>query len=279
MMSLFRRLAKFVILEKLISTGVIILVFYLFAGTFPSLVNGGIDPLEIDFDAYHTPPDGRHIFGTDGNGMDVWSRTLHAIRIDLFISITSVTSAVFLGMVLGLVAGYFGGAVDMIFMRILDIFQAFPIFILALTIAAILGPGIFNLIFVIAIVNAPAYARLIRAEARTISQLDFIYSARLSGTSHLKILVRHILPNSLLPIRVIAPLNCGWAILTLAGLSFLGLGIPVPQPEWGSMIGAGTSDIVSGIWWTSVVPGVALVLCVFGFTLIGEGLQERARKV
>lgn len=239
---------------------------------------GGAGPTEILSAGPLSPPGGGQLLGTDTNGMDVWSRVLHAGRVDLGIAVVAVTLAVAVGTAIGLLAGYLGGWFDELSMRAVDVFQAFPTFILALAVAAILGSGPVNLTIVIALVNAPAYARLVRAEARTVRELPFIEAARTSGTSTRGILLTHVLPNCLTPVRVIAPLNCGWAMLTLAGLSFLGLGIQVPQAEWGAMISQGASDAVAGRWWTSVPPGLALVISVFGFSLIGEGLQERSRR-
>ena len=189
---------------------------------------------------------------------------------------TSSLLAVVVGTALGLLSGYLGGWVDDVLMRIVDIFQAFPTFILALAVAALLGNGVVNLIITIAAVNAPAYARLVRAEVRTLRELPFVDAAVTAGASRAGIMWRHLLPNSLTPVRVIAPLNCGWAMLTLAGLSFLGLGVSIPTAEWGAMISLGTSDVVAGRWWTSVPPGLALLVSVLGFSLLGEGLQERA---
>jgi peptide/nickel transport system permease protein len=233
-------------------------------------------PTEIDPAGTLAAPGRGHLLGTDGNGMDVWSRVLHAARIDLGIAVCAVALAVVIGTILGLLAGYLGGWFDDVMMRIVDIFQAFPTFILALAVAALLGNGFINLVITIAAVNAPAYARLVRAEVRTLREMPYVDAAKTSGASTAGILWRHLLPNSLTPVRVIAPLNCGWAMLTLAGLSFLGLGITVPTAEWGSMISLGTSDVVAGRWWTSVPPGLALLVCVLGFSLLGEGLQERA---
>ncbi|QSB15980.1 ABC transporter permease [Natronosporangium hydrolyticum] len=233
-------------------------------------------PNEIDPDASLAPPGGAHLLGTDINGMDIWSRVLHAARLDLGIAVGAVAVAVVAGSALGLVAGYLGGRLDDALMRLLDIFQAFPTFIMALVVAALLGGGAFNLVLVIALVNAPAYARLVRAEARSVRELPFVAAAVTSGAPTWAVLWRHVLPNCLTPVRVIAPLNCGWAMLTLAGLSFLGLGVPVPTAEWGAMISLGAGDVVAGRWWTSVPPGLFLLVSVLGFSLLGEGLQERA---
>lgn len=254
--------------------GAILTVAVLAAIFAPLLSKWG--PTEIDPSGTLARPGGAHLLGTDGNGMDVWSRVLHAGRIDLGIAVCAVALAVLVGTFLGLLAGYLGGWIDDVLMRIVDIFQAFPTFILALAVAALLGDGFGNLVITIALVNAPAYARLVRAEVRTLREMPYVDAARTSGASTAGIIWRHLLPNSLTPVRVIAPLNCGWAMLTLAGLSFLGLGITVPTAEWGSMISLGTSDVVAGRWWTSVPPGLALLVCVLGFSLLGEGLQERA---
>ena len=261
--------------NTLIYVGSGILIVAALAAIFAPLLSSW-GPTEIDPSGTLAPPGGAHLLGTDGNGMDVWSRLLHAARIDLGIAVCAVALAVVVGTLLGLIAGYLGGWIDDVLMRIVDIFQAFPTFILALAVAALLGGGFTNLVITVAAVNAPAYARLVRAEVRTLREMQYIEAAKTSGASTLGIMWRHLLPNSLTPVRVIAPLNCGWAMLTLAGLSFLGLGVTVPTAEWGSMISLGTSDVVAGRWWTSVPPGLALLVCVLGFSLLGEGLQERA---
>lgn len=232
-------------------------------------------PTEIDADAVRQPPSAAHLLGTDQNGMDVFSRVLHAGRVDLLIAVAAVALAVVGGTIIGVVTGYVGGWIDTTVMRILEIVQSFPVFILALAVAAMLGSGAGNLAIVVGVVSIPSYARLVRAEVRTIRELAYVDAARTSGISHGSVLWRHVLPNSLTAVRVVAPLNVGWAMLALAGLSFLGLGVPVPEAEWGAMISQGTSDIVAGRLWTTVPPGIALVVCVFGFSLLGEGLQER----
>ncbi len=255
--------------------GVVILaVVALLAIAAPLLTSFG--PREIAPGGPLQAPGGDHLLGTDRNGMDVWSRLLSAFWIDMGISVVSVAVATVLGSIIGATVGYIGGVTDNVTMRILDIFQAFPTFILALAVAAILGPGVVNLTIVIALVNAPAYARLVRAEVRTVREHTFVEAAVASGRPRWKVLLLHVLPNSLAPVRVIAPLNCGWAMLTLAGLSFLGLGVPALDAEWGAMISLGADDAAAGRWWTSVPPGIALVVCVMGFSLIGEALQERA---
>jgi len=232
-------------------------------------------PTEIDPLAIRQPPGGEHLLGTDDNGMDVWSRVLHAGRIDLVVAVIAVFLAAFVGAIVGSISGYVGGRFDTVVMRVLEVIQSFPTFILALAFAAFLGSSLRNLVLVVAFVSMPSYARLVRAEVKTVRELAYVDAARTSGMSNAAVLTRHILPNSLTAVRVVAPLNVGWAMLALAGLSFLGLGVPIPEAEWGAMISQGTSDIIAGRLWTTVPPGVALLLSVLGFSLIGEGIQQR----
>lgn len=261
----------------LLVTGASILVVILGAWLLAPLITHW-GATEIDPNATLAKPGGSHLLGTDTNGMDVWSRTLHSVPVDLGIAVVSVVAAVLIGSVIGVVSGYVGRWLDDTVMRVADIMQAFPTFILALAVAALLGPSTLNLIIVLAIVYIPSYARLARAEVRTVRELPFVDAARLSGSGTPAILWRHVIPNCLAPVRVLAPLNCGWAMLGLAGLSFVGLGIPVPNPEWGAMISLGSSDIVAGRWWTSLPPGLALLLSVLAFSMIGEGLQDRSAR-
>lgn len=243
-------------------------------------VFSGWGPTQIDFEAIGVAPGaGGHILGTDNNGMDLWTRVLYGARLDLGVSIAAVAIAVVVGGILGAAIGYAGGWLDEIGMRVIDIVQAFPAFVLALSVATLLGRGTVNLIAVIALVNTPSYIRLMRSEVRSTREHGYVEASRCAGENELSILLRHVLPNSLRPVFVVAPLNCGWAILTLAGLSFLGLGVQIPNPEWGAMIATGADDIVSNQWWPSVVPGAALFVTVFGFNLLGEGLLDaRSRK-
>lgn len=235
-------------------------------------------PIEIDSSATRAAPGGDHLLGTDVNGMDVLSRLAYAARVDLLVAVIAVALAVIGGAIIGVTAGYAGGWFDSVMMRLLEIVQSFPTFILALAVAALLGPGVVNLTIVVAIVSIPSYARLIRAEVRTVRELAYVDAARTSGIPTIAVLWRHVLPNSLTAVRIVAPLNVGWAMLALAGLSFLGLGVPIPEPEWGAMISQGTSDLVSGRLWTTLPPGIFLVICVLGFSLLGEGLQERENR-
>jgi len=233
-------------------------------------------PTTIDFNASLVGPGSpHHPLGTDHNGMDILSRLLFAARLDLGIAVAAVAVAASVGSAVGGLVGYVGGWVDEVAMRVMDVFQSFPAFVLALAVATILGTSTVDLIGVIALVNAPGYVRLMRAEVRTVREEGWVEAARCAGLGWMHVLFRQVIPNSLRPVFVIAPLNCGWAILTLAGLSFVGLGVKLPTPEWGAMIALGADDMVSGQWWTSVLPGLLLFVSVLGFNLLSEGLQSR----
>ena len=263
--------------SPLVWVGGIILLLVVFGAVAAPLLTTW-EPTAIDFDAISAPPSAQHIMGTDRNGMDIWSRILFGARIDLVVALVAISLAVLVGGAIGSAAGYIRGWGDELIMRITDIFQAFPSFVLALAVAAVLGPGVRNLIIVVALVNIPAYIRMMRAEVISVRERSFVEAATCAGLGRFSILFREIVPNCLNPIFVIAPLNCGWAILTVAGLSFLGLGIPVPQAEWGSMISTGTGDVVAGQWWTSVFPGLILFVTVMGFNFLGEGLRDSLSK-
>ena len=233
-------------------------------------------PTEIDFNYILSPPGTPdHLLGTDRNGMDILSRILYAARIDVGIALASVAIAASAGSAIGAVVGFVGRWIDDIAMRVVDVFQSFPAFIFALGVAVVVGTSIPSLITLLAIVNAPSYVRIMRAEVRAVKEHGWVEAARCSGLSSTSILFRQVVPNSLRPVLVIAPLNCGWVILLLAALSFVGLGIPIPEAEWGAMISAGTEEIATGQWWTSVVPGVMLFLTVLAFSLASEGAQSR----
>ena len=262
---------------NLIRAGSTIIVVMLMVSIFAPWLSRW-SPTEIDFAAFLSEPTVNHWLGTDGNGMDVWSRIVHGGRLDLSIGLVSVLIAVVVGGTFGAVVGYLGGWIEAVAMRITDIMQAFPPFILALTVSAMFGRDFINLIFAIGLVFMPAYIRLMRSEIRAIRERAFIEAAECAGNSAARILFRHLFPNAMRPLLVIAPLNCGWAMLTLAGLSFLGLGVPIPEAEWGAMISTGAADVVGGRWWTSVFPGLALFISVLGFNLIGEGVLERANR-
>jgi len=220
------------------------------------------------------PPSRKHLMGTDKVGWDVFSRSIYATRIDFSIAIASVALAIAIGVPLGALAGYFSGRFDDILMRILDAFQAFPPLILAMAITAALGRSIWLVIGVIAIINFPGYIRIVRAEMKSKKESLFAEAARSVGNPHWRVVFRHLVPNCLDPVLAQAPLNAGWAILTTASLSFIGLGVPIPIPEWGSMISDGAEGLITGEWWLSFFPGLVCMLAILGLNLLAEGLCD-----
>ncbi|WP_373456328.1 ABC transporter permease [Rhizobium sp. L1K21] len=232
------------------------------------------DPLKTDAAIALQPPSLSHWFGTDNLGRDIFSRVIVATRLDLIISVSAVALSFVIGSILGSVAGYRGGAVDVVLNRILDTIMAFPLFVLAMGIVAALGNSVANIIYATAIINIPFYARLVRAEVNIRREAGFTLAAKLSGNSDVRVLSFHIFPNALPPMMVQVSLNLGWAILNAAGLSFIGLGVRPPTPEWGIMVAEGANFIVSGEWWVAIFPGLWLMLAVFTFNLMGDGLRD-----
>jgi peptide/nickel transport system permease protein len=219
------------------------------------------------------PPSAHHLFGTDDVGRDLFSRVLYGARYSLTAGVAILAIAASLGTVVGLVAGYSGGLVDEVLMRITDMFLAFPALILAMCVAAALGPSLVNATLATAIVWWPWYARLVRGQVLQLRNEAFVSVARLAGASRTRILFRHILPNCTTPIIVQMSLDLGYAILTLAALSFIGLGAQPPTPEWGSMIAVGR-DYYLTQWWYVTFPCIAIFVSVLAANLVGDGLQE-----
>jgi peptide/nickel transport system permease protein len=220
------------------------------------------------------PPSWSHWFGTDQLGRDIFSRVVVATRLDMTIAVTSVALVFALGGISGIAAGYFGGWIDITVSRLADMIMAFPLFVLAMGIVAALGNTVTNIVIATAIINYPLYARIARAEANVRREAGFVQAARLSGNSEWRILFTQILPN-VMPIMVVQmSLTMGYAVLNAAGLSFIGLGVRPPTPEWGIMVADGAGYIVSGEWWIALFPGLALMLAVFCFNLLGDGLRD-----
>ncbi len=232
------------------------------------------DPLLSDTARKLEPPSARHWFGTDQVGRDVLSRVIVATRLDLAISLSAVALAFAAGSLFGACAGYFGGWTDRVVTRVTDTIMAFPLFVLAMGIVAALGNTLANIVYATAIINVPFYARMARAEVNVRREAGFVDAARLAGNGPARILAVHLFPNCLPPMVVQASLNLGWAILNAAGLSFIGLGVRPPTPEWGIMVADGAAFIVSGEWWMSLFPGLALMLAVFCFNLLGDGIRD-----
>lgn len=232
------------------------------------------DPYALNPGAIHKAPSREHLFGTGSFGEDIFSRVLHGTRYDFAIGLGAVAVGLVVGSSVGALAGFSGGKTDEILMRCMDIIAAFPGFILALGIAGALGPSIRNLIIAIAFVNVPVYARLMRARFLVIRNSQYAMAAAGVGASRWRVLYWHLLPNSIAPIFVQSTLQVGWAILDAAGLSFIGLGVQLPTPEWGVMVSLGVPRIMSGHWWISLFPGLFIAVTVMGFNLIGDGLQD-----
>lgn len=221
------------------------------------------------------PPNSRYWLGTDRSGMDIFSRLIYAPRIDLTIGLAATIIAIGIGTPLGVMAGYYRNFLSESMMRVADLLQSFPVFVLGMALVVLTGQRIENVVVAIAIVNAPVYARLIRSQALYVKERLFIEAARASGASDLSIIFRHLLPNSSGPMFAISSVTIGTAMLLTAGLSFIGAGVRVPTPEWGAMIAVGASSLLeSGKWWPSVFPGLMLSITVMGFGLIGDSLAE-----
>ena len=232
------------------------------------------DPLASDVVAKLQAPTLAHWFGTDQLGRDVFSRVVVATRLDFIIAVASVALVFLMGGLAGVAAGYFGGWTDRIVSRIADTIMAFPLFVLAMGIVAALGNTVQNIILATAIINFPLYARIARAEANIRREAGYVEAARLSGNTEWRILTFHILPN-VFPLMVVQmSLTMGYAILNAAGLSFIGLGVRAPTPEWGIMVAEGAANIISGEWWIAFFPGAALMVAVFCFNLLGDGLRD-----
>ncbi len=253
--------------------GIAIVLFFVLIAIFAPLL-ATHDPVATNLDEQFQPPGSRHFFGTDEVGWDIYSRVIYATRVDFLIAIASVLLAIAIGVPLGGLTGYFSGRFDDILMRILDAFQAFPPLILAMAVVAALGRSIWLVIAVIAFINFPSYLRVVRAEMKSKKESFYAEAARSVGNPSYRLIFRHLIPNCLDPVLAQAPLNAGWAILVAASLSFIGLGVPIPTPEWGSMINDGVGGIVSGEWWISFFPGLTAMLAVLGFNLLSEGLRD-----
>ena len=255
----------------LVATGLFTL-FVLLALVGPWIVP--YDPLATNTSIALQPPSAAHWFGTDALGRDILSRTLVATRLDLGIAVAAVAASFVVGIPLGLAAGYFGGWWDVVVTRLSDTIMAFPLFVLAMGIVAALGNTVGNIVLATAIINLPFYVRVARAETNVRRSAGFVEAARLSGNTDLRILAVHLFPNILPPAMVQVSLNLGWAILNAAGLSFIGLGVRPPEPEWGILVAEGAQFIVSGEWWVSFFPGAVLMLAVFSFNLLGDALRD-----
>jgi peptide/nickel transport system permease protein len=232
------------------------------------------DPVASDVPQALQPPSALHWAGTDQLGRDVFSRLIVAARLDLAIAITAVGISFVIGAVIGSLCGYAGGKLDRAVGRFVDVVMAFPLFVLAMAMVAALGNRVENIVIATAIINLPFYIRFARAEVNIRRNLGWVEAARACGDSHVSVVLRFLLPNVLPAMAVQMSLNLGWAILNAAGLSFIGLGVKPPIPEWGIMVAEGARFISTGRWWLVAFPGLALMLAVLCFNLLGDGLRD-----
>ena len=268
------RHARYVVTENPVTLGafVLLLAFVVLAVLGPTLVPH--DPLASNAARKLEAPSRAHWFGTDQVGRDILSRVMVATRLDFAISLSAVALSFALGSVAGACAGFFGGWTERLVSRVVDTIMAFPLFVLAMAIVAALGNTVANVVYATAIINLPFYARMARAETNVRREAGYVEAARLCGNGPARVLAFHIFPNCLPPMMVQLSLNMGWAILNAAGLSFIGLGVRPPTPEWGIMVAEGAAFIVSGEWWIALFPGLALMLAVFCFNLLGDGVRD-----
>ncbi len=252
--------------------GTMIILAFLGIALFAPLLTS-YDPIAQDLNNRLLPPSSQHLFGTDQYGRDVFSRVVYGARVEVWIIFIVSIISVGIGTLVGITAGYFGGAVDEILMRITDMFLAFPRLVLAMAFTAALGPNLTNTIIAISLVDWTVYARLARAEAMKVKSQPYIEAIRALGAKNTRIMALHVLPMSISPVIVQLTLRMGTIILTAAGLGFLGLGAQPPIPEWGAIVSDGRSYLV-GQWWITTFPGLAIAVVVLGFNLLGDGIRD-----
>lgn len=258
--------------NPLAMAGLLIFVILVLTAIFAPLLTSH-NPLAGDLNRRLLPPNDLYVLGTDQQGRDLWSRIVYGSRITLMIVFLVAVTAAPIGLVIGTVAGYIGGWVEAVLMRITDIFLAFPRLILALAFAAALGPGIENAVLAIALTVWPPYARIARAETLAVRNSDYVAAARMSGASSIRIIIGQIMPMCMSSLIVRVSLDMAGIILTAAGLGFLGLGAQPPSPEWGAMVSDGRGNLLDQ-WWISTFPGIAIFIVSLGFNLIGDGLRD-----
>ncbi len=251
--------------------GIVVLLLFLVAIFAPYLAP--YDPNEIDVSSILLPPSWEHPFGTDELGRDVLSRMIWGARVSLQVGFVAVGIAVAIGVVFGAIAGYYGGIVDSMVMRFVDIMLSIPTFFLILAVIAFLEPSIFNIMAVIGVTSWMGVARLVRAEFLSLKEREFVMAARGLGAGDMRIIFRHILPNAMAPVLVSAVLGVAGAVLTESALSFLGIGVQPPTPSWGNILTAG-KDNIEIAWWLSLFPGLAILITVLGYNLLGEGIRD-----
>jgi len=268
------RHARHMLLENPLTLASLLLFFGLVVAALIGPALAPYSPFETNAAEALKGPSRHHWFGTDQLGRDILSRVIVAVRLDLAMALGAVALSFAVGSVVGACAGYFRGWTDKIVGRVTDTIMAFPLFVLAMAVVAALGNSVQNIVYATALVNLPFYVRLARAEVSVLRDSGMVEAARLSGNGEWSILLRHLYPNLLPPLLVQISLNMGWAMLNAAGLSFIGLGVRPPTAEWGIMVSEGANFIVSGEWWIGTFPGLALMVAVLCFNLLGDGLRD-----
>lgn len=267
-----RRVLRRFLQNRLAIIGMVIVAIYIFVAVFAPLISP-MDPLKQNLSDKRIPPNKTHLLGTDQFGRDILSRILYGTQYALWVSSMSILLSLVFGTLFGLIAGYFGRAIDEVIMRIMDIFLAFPYLLLAILIVSALGPGIWNTILAIGIWGVPIFARQARGAVIAIRDREFIQAARAIGNPGIRIMAIHLFPNIIPPIVVYAALYMGYAILMESALTFLGLGIQPPTPSWAEMIASGRNYVVVAPH-IATIPGLAIMLATLGFNLLGDGLRD-----
>ncbi len=255
------------------AAGVVMVGFFLVLAVLADLIAPFGPTQSFPFEVLK-PPGGKFFFGSDGNGMDVLSRVIHGTRYAFGIALPAGAIMVIVGVPLGVIAGYKGGVLDEVLLRILDVLRAFPSIILALAVVAATGASLVNVVLVIGFLDSPIFARIVRAEVLALRQATFVRAAIAAGNPPWRVMAVHILPNAILGATAQLPIRMAWAVRISATLAFIGVGIQAPAPEWGAMIRQGAEFVISGEWWVATFPGLALMALVLGFNLLGDGLTD-----
>lgn len=272
--SLWRDAWRRLMSNRLARLGLAICIFFLFLAVAVPFLFPYNAKIDSDLVNQLKEPSAEHWMGTDEQGRDVMNRIAHGAQASLGVGLSSVAIAVIIGTLLGLISGFAGKTVDLVLMFFMDIMLAFPGLLLAIAIVALVGPGLRNSLFAIAVVSIPVYARIARSTVLSLKEQEFVTAARCVGSPSSRILFRHIFPNSLSPVIVQGTLGIASAILEIAALGFLGLGQQPPYPEWGAMLADSVKYLTSGAWWVLLFPGFAIMLTVLGFNLLGDGLRD-----
>lgn len=266
----WRRLRK----NKMAVLGLIILVIIILLAIFANVI-ADYETVVIKQNLAERlqAPSSKHLLGTDEFGRDILARMIHGARVSIKVGLLAISISIIAGGILGAISGFYGGLIDNIIMRIMDIFLAVPSILLAIAIVSALGPSITNLMISISVSYIPSFARIVRASVLSIRDQEFIEAARAIGASNTRIILKHIIPNALAPVIVQGTLGVAGAILSIAGLSFIGLGIQPPAPEWGSMLSGGR-QYLRYAWWVTTFPGVAIMITILSLNLLGDGLRD-----